>query len=264
MIVRISIFLLLFSTGCSLLYPQKKAGGWQLLWEDEFRQPGRPDPEKWAFAGRKSPDWACYCADTLATAYVKNGLLYLKGIKNQDPADTAAYKTGCLQTRDKFSFQYGRIEVKARLSKGKGSWPAIWLMPQHSKYGGWPDSGEIDIMEHLNRDTIIYQTLHSHYIDKQKQKTNPVYFNKAPFQEGEFNIFGLEWYPDRLDFFVNGRKTFSYPKTAQADFRQWPFDQPYYLILNQALGGSWVGTIDDRDLPVQMEVDWVRVYRNDN
>ncbi|MGV3504928.1 MAG: glycoside hydrolase family 16 protein [Adhaeribacter sp.] len=261
MTTRICLFLLLVGTSCRLLPTGNKAAGWQLRWEDDFRQEGSPDPAKWTFAGRKSPDWACYCADTLATTYVKNGILYLKGIKNQDPTDTAAYKTGCIQTKNKFSFQYGRVEVRARLSEGKGSWPAIWLMPQESRYGGWPDSGEIDLMEHLNRDTVIYQTLHSHYIDKQQQKTRPVYFATPSFKAGEFNIFGLEWYPDRLDFFVNGRKTFSYPKIQGADSRQWPFDQPFYLILNQALGGSWVGSIHDRDLPLQMEVDWVRVYQ---
>lgn len=101
-------------------------------------------------------------------------------------------------------------------------------------------------------------------IDKQKQKNNPVYFATTVFKEGKFNIFGLEWYPDRLDFFVNGRKTFSYPRLARADSRQWPFDQPYYIILNQALGGNWAGAIDERDLPVQMEVDWVRVYQKGN
>jgi beta-glucanase (GH16 family) len=264
MILRICALVLLLSTACSTLPPRGTAAGWKLLWEDDFGKQGSPDPAKWSFAGRKSPDWACYCADTSATTYVKNGRLYLKAMKNQDPTDTAAYKTACLHTRDKFSFTYGKIEVKARLPKGKGSWPAIWLMPQDSKYGGWPDSGEIDIMEHLNRDPVIYQTLHSHYVDKQKQKTKPVYFATTPFKEGEFNIFGLEWYPDRMDFFVNHRKTFSYPKTAGADYQQWPFDQAYYIILNQALGGNWVGSIDDRDLPVEMVVDWVRVYRKND
>ena len=261
MIPRFCVLLLLISTSCVSLQPPKAAAGWELQWEDAFAQQGAPDAGKWSFAGRKSPDWACYCADTAATTYVKNGKLHLKGIVNRDPADTARYKTGCIQTRDKFVFKYGKIEVRARLGKGKGSWPAIWLMPQESKYGGWPDSGEIDIMEHLNRDTIVYQTLHSHHIDKQQQKKNPVYFATVPFKEGKYNVFGLEWYPDRLDFFINGQKTFTYPKLVHADSRQWPFDQEYYIILNQALGGSWVGAVEDNDLPVQMTVDWVRVYR---
>lgn len=244
--------------------PQKnEPAGWALVWEDEFKEDGPPDSAKWSFAGRKSADWACYCADTLATTYVEDGQLYLRGIVNQDESDTAKYKTACIQTKGNFSFKYGKVEVKAKLSRGKGSWPAIWLMPQDSRYGGWPGSGEIDVMEHLNHDSIIYQTLHSAYIDKLNQKTNPVYFATAPFKEGEFNIFGLEWYPDRLDFFVNGKKTFSYPKIDDADHKQWPFDQEFYIILDQALGGNWAGAIKDENLPVQMVVDWVRVYQKD-
>ncbi|MCJ8165708.1 glycoside hydrolase family 16 protein [Pontibacter sp. E15-1] len=242
----------------------REAENWALVWADEFEKDGVPDPAKWGFASRKSADWACYCADTLATTFVKDGTLYLRGILSQDKADTVKYKTACIQTKDKFSFRYGKVEVRAKLSKGKGSWPAIWLMPQHARYGGWPTSGEIDIMEHLNHDSIIYQTLHSHYIDRMQQKTNPVYFATAPLAVEEYNTYGLEWYPDRLDFFVNGQKTFTYPKIENADSRQWPFDENFFIILDQALGGNWVGTINDKDLPVQMEVDWVRVYQQNS
>jgi beta-glucanase (GH16 family) len=254
-------FLLIICTSCTSLPQKGAASDWVLKWEEEFEKDGAPDSAKWSFAGRRSPDWACYCADNPATTFIKDGQLYLRGMLNEDPADTAKYQTACIHTKNKFAFRYGKVEVRAKLSKGKGSWPAIWLMPQDSRYGGWPDSGEIDIMEHLNTDTLFYQTLHSHYIDKQNQKKNPVYFATAPFKEGEYNVFGIEWYPDRLDFFVNHQKTFTYPKLENADYRQWPFDQEYYLILNQALGGNWVGTIKDEDLPVQMLVDWVRVYQ---
>jgi beta-glucanase (GH16 family) len=235
---------------------------WELIWQDEFNGDGTPNPDNWRFSGRKSPDWACYCADNSSTTFVKNGQLYLRGIINKDENDTAKYQTGCIQTKDKFSFKYGKIEVKAKLSRGKGSWPAIWMMPQDSKYGGWPYSGEIDIMEHLNFDTIVYQTLHTHYIDVMNQKDNPVYYTVHPHKPKEYNIFGLEWFPDRLDFYLNGEKTFSYPKIDNADHKQWPFDQEFYIILDQALGGNWVGSINDKDLPVEMVVDWVRVYQS--
>ncbi|PTX18058.1 beta-glucanase (GH16 family) [Pontibacter mucosus] len=258
------LVLLILCAGCTAIPQKAKPVEWVLLWDDEFETDGAPDPAKWSFSGRKSPDWACYCADNPSTTFVKDGQLYLRGILNEDPADTAKYQTACIQTKDKFAFKYGKVEVRAKLSKGKGSWPAIWLMPQESKYGGWPNSGEIDIMEHLNYDSIVYQTLHSHYIDNLQQKTNPVYFATPPFREGEFNTYGLEWYPDRLDFFINGQKTFSYPKIKNANSSQWPFDEEFYIILDQALGGNWVGSIKDEDLPVQMVVDWVRVYQTSN
>src|SRR5690606_27430864 len=143
---------------------QQAADGWTLVWEDNFEEDGAPDPSKWSFAGRGKPDWNCYCTDSPETFFVKDGLLYLEAGLNTDPSDSVKYQTGCIQTKDKFSFKYGKLEVRAKLSKGKGSWPAIWMMPQDSKYGGWPDSGEIDVMEHLNFDPFVYQTLHSHHI----------------------------------------------------------------------------------------------------
>ena len=243
----------------------RQSNGWKLIWQDEFGVDGKPDSTKWGAAPRKKADWACYCTDDTATAFVKDGRLILRGIASKGGADTATYQTGCVQTRDKFFFKHGKLEVRAKLDKGQGSWPAIWLMPQESKYGGWPASGEIDVMEHLNNDTLFYQTLHSHYIDRLGQKNNPRYFATAPFTVGEFNVFGLEWYPDRLDFFVNGKKTFTYPKlAADTTGTQWPYGENFYVILNQALGGAWPGPVKKADLPVQMEVDYVRVYQQKN
>lgn len=175
--------------------------------------------------------------------------------------ETVKYNTGCIRTTDKFSFKYGKIEVRAKLDKGKGSWPAIWMMPQDPKYGGWPNSGEIDIMEQLNYDSIAYQTVHSNYIDVLGKKEDPKYFKTVPYRVNEYNIYGVEWYADRLEFFLNGKKTFTYPKIENADSSQWPFDQEFFIILDQALGGSWVGNIEDEDLPVEMLIDWVRVYQ---
>ena len=149
--------------------------------------------------------------------------------------------------------------MRAKLSQGQGSWPAIWLLGEN---GNWPTNGEIDVMEHLNFDTIFYQTMHSYYIDKLKNKNNPKYFTTAPFKVNEFNTFGMEWYPDRIDLLVNGQKTFSYPRLQNdSTHSQWPFDQPFYIILDQALGGNWPGPVNNNDLPQQMMVDWVRVYQ---
>lgn len=235
---------------------------WKLIWADEFNYKGAPDARKWSFAGRNRADWACYCADSKETAYVKDGSLYVSAILSKDTSDSSKYQTGCIQSKGKFSFIYGKVEVRAKLAKGKGSWPAIWMMPEKGVYGRWPHSGEIDIMEQLNSDTIVYQTLHSNYVDVQNKKEYPKYFITAPYQVDQYNVYGLEWFPDRLDFFINGKKTFTYPKLQEGESKQWPFDQKFYIILNQALGGNWVGSISDQNLPVQMMVDWVRVYKN--
>ncbi|PTN06292.1 glycoside hydrolase family 16 protein [Mangrovibacterium marinum] len=237
---------------------------WKLVWSDEFQGDGQPDENWWSFSGRKSADWACYCSDDLQNAELINGMLHLRGTPNTNTADTIPYRTGCISTKGKFSFRYGKVEVRARLGKGQGSWPAIWLMPEKSVYGSWPRSGEIDIVEQLNFDTIVYQTVHTEYVDVLKQKDNPKYFSTASFKPEEFNVFSLEWYPDRLDFFVNGSQTFSYPKVDGLGVAQWPFDQQFYIILDQALGGSWAGPVNSDHLPVEMQVDWVRVYQKAN
>jgi beta-glucanase (GH16 family) len=250
-------FLFFILSGCTKTNSQTHA--WKLIWSDEFSVNGSPNNSNWSFSGRGTANWKCYCADDTATAFVKDGFLYLKGIVSNDPTDTSKYKTGCIQTKGKFSFKYGKLEVRAKLSQGQGSWPAIWLL---GETGAWPNNGEIDVMEHLNFDAIFYQTMHSNYIDILKNKNNPNYYTTAPFNVGAFNVFGMEWYPDIIDLFINGQKTFSYPKISNDTTNtQWPFDQSFYIILDQALGGNWPGPINNNDLPAQMIVDWVRVYQ---
>lgn len=250
---------LLFTLLVLLSCQKSISGDWNLIWSDEFTIDGKPDPTKWTFTSCGTPDWNRYCVEDTTTAVVKSGKLHLKGMLNN--SNTEKYITGGVQSKGNFSFKYGKIEVCALLDKGKGSWPAIWMMPEKSFYGGWPTSGEIDIMEQLNFDSFFYQTVHTNYIDIQNHKDVPEYSSTARFKEGEYNVFGLEWYPDRLDFYINGSKTFSYPRVEGKGSDQWPFDQEFYIILNQALGGNWVGSITDSDLPVEMLVDWVRVYQ---
>lgn len=230
---------------------------WKLIWEDNFNTDGLVNASNWNLVTQGSSDWNKFMTASNDLVYVQGGNLILKGRKTN-----TGYETGGVNSSNKFNFKYGKVEVRAKLSMGQGTWPAIWMMPQQSIYGGWPKSGEIDIMEHLNNDLKVYQVVHSHYIDNLGNKTNPSYLATPAFNVGTFNTFGIEWYPDKIDFFVNGSFTFSYPKRADipADQLQWPFDQNFYLILNQALGGSWVGAINDAILPVQTEIDYVKVF----
>ena len=137
----------------------------------------------------------------------------------------------------------------------------MWMLAEEKKYGNYPKNGEIDIMEHLNYDDIIYQTTHSYYTLELKQKTNPPYSSTAKFNKEVFNTFGLEWFPDKLVFTLNGEETFTYPRLKDVDPSQWPYDQPFYLLIDQQLEGAWVGKADPEDLPVQMIIDWVKVYQ---
>lgn len=230
---------------------------WKLLWEDNFNSDGLVNSANWTLQGKGSSDWKMYMTPTDELAFVKGGNLILRARKS-----STGYETSGVASLNKFSFKYGKVEVRAKLSAGQGTWPAIWMMPAQSIYGAWPKSGEIDIMEHLNNDTKIYQVVHSHYVDNLGMKTDPLYSFTPSFVVGGYNTYGIEWFPDKIDFLVNGIITFSYPKKASVppDQLQWPFDQPFYLILNQALGGSWVGKIDDSILPAQSEIDYVKVF----
>ncbi len=230
---------------------------WHLVWVDTFSNDGNPDTSKWSFISPKGGGCYRYMTNSNKDTYIKDGKLILRAAVNTDPKDTVKYTTGGVHSRGKFSFHQGKIEVRAKLGAGKGSWPAIWLLPEQDQ----PLYGEIDIMEHLNHDSLFYQTIHTHYSLRLGFKDNPPNFTTATFKIGQFNVFGLEWYNDRLDLTINGKCTFTYPKIETDKIGQWTFDKPFYIILNQALGG-WAGIIAPKELPLQMEVDWVKVYQN--
>ena len=117
-------------------------------------------------------------------------------------------------------------------------------------------------MEHLNFDDFVYQTVHSRYTYTLKRR-DPRNTATGKIKKKGYNVYGLEWYPDKLVFFVNGKETFTYPRLpAEEKNGQWPFDKPFYILVDMQLGGSWVGNVDMEQLPVEMHVDWVRVYRD--
>ncbi len=239
--------------------PNKK---WKVVWEDDFSSP-LLDNNKWTKIPQGKSDWNDQMTDKDERCFDwQDGKLYLRGIKNTDTLiDPRPYLTGGIYSKGKFAFQYGRIEIRAKLESSKGAWPAIWMLSEQRKYGKYPRNGEIDVMEHLNFDDIIYQTTHSYYTLELKQKENPLYYKTTKFDPDKFNTFGLEWYPDKLVYTFNGEPTFTYPKIEGVDPSQWPFDQPFYILIDQQLGGSWVGEVDLDQLPVNMIIDWVKVYQ---
>lgn len=230
---------------------------WKLLWHDEFDQTAI-DTSIWSKIPRGGSAWNKYMSDEDSLYEVKNGNLYLRGLKNNlCPQDTAQYITGGVYSKDKRLLEYGKIEIRAKLPNAQGCWPAIWMLPQN---GQWPMGGEIDIMEHLNYDTFVYQTVHSNYTYILKIQDNPISHGTAPIDTAGYNIYGLEKEPNKLVFFVNGVKTFEYPRIETTEDGQYPFNSPYYLLLDMQLGGDWVGKINPTDLPVEMAIDWVRAY----
>ncbi len=259
--IKITLFLLLIFT--SSLHAQQNSL-WNMIFEDEFTAQTF-DTRYWSYCSRANPDWAKYLTSSAATVNTTDGLLKLRLIKNNNTAaDNVPFLSGGIQTRKKFNFKYGKIEVRARFSNGQGSWPAIWMMPEDAG-AGWPACGEIDIMEHVNTEDRIHQTIHSDYANSQGQNIrNPAPTQTTSFDKNAYNVYGVEWHPDRLDFTLNGQLTFTYPRINTTKTGQWPFDKPFYIILNMAGGGSWTGAINESLLPFEMQVDWVRVYERNS
>ncbi len=255
---RIIDLLLLLSTVLLNLNAQSHAQ-WNLVFEDEFEGTAL-NTDNWSYCKRGTPDWNKYLLSSSQTVAVENGVLKVRAIKNTSTAtDPVPYHTGGIESRGKYNFRYGKAEIKAKFNNGQGSWPAIWMMPENNS-AGWPAGGEIDIMEHLNADNLIYQTVHSAYTYTSGYKNNPPSSKTTPINKDDWNVYGLEWYPDRIDFTLNGNITHTYPRVITSVSGQWPFDKEFYFILNMAAGGSWGGPVTESHLPFEMQVDWVRVY----
>lgn len=238
---------------------QEQPKEWKLVWEENFEETDSFDPGIWSKIPRGTADWNRHMSDFDSCYAMHNGNLVLRGIVNHSlPGDTSPVLTGGVYTKGKMLFSNGRVEVCARLHGARGAWPAFWLLPEDAK---WPTGGEIDIMERLNNDSIAYQTVHSVYTQHLGIKDNPPQGSTGLINRDDYNIYAVELYPDSLSFYINDVHTFTYPRIETDKEGQFPFNRPYYLLLDMQLGGAWVGPYYTEDLPVQMEIDWVRFYQ---
>lgn len=234
-------------------------GDWKLVWQDNFNQSGGFDTINWSKIDRGGSDWNNYMSHYDGCYDMRKGNLVLRGMVNPDTkSDTAVYITGGVTTMGKKLFQNGLIEIRAKLQGARGAWPAIWMLPEG---GSWPKDGEIDIMERLNSDSIAYQTIHTYYTYRLGIKDNPLSHSTGTISPNDYNVYSAELHPDSITFYINGKKTFSYPRIKTDKQGQYPFDRPYYLLVDMQLGGSWVGKVYAEDLPIDMLVDYVRFFQ---
>lgn len=234
---------------------------WKVVWEENF-DGTELDTTVWSMIPRGKPDWQNTMSFEERCYELRDGQMVLRGIINENcQKDPSPYLTGGIWTKGKKSFTRGRMEIRAKLEGAQGAWPAIWMLPYESDKYVWPQGGEVDIMERLNNDTFVYQTVHSHYTYDLKQDQNPPNGSTAPILPDEFNVYGVDFWPDSLVFHVNGVKTFTYPRIKTDKEGQFPFDIPQYLLLDMQLGGTWVGEVDPTGLPVEMTIDWVKHYQ---
>ena len=233
---------------------------WKIVWEENFDIDGVIDTTIWSKIPRGKVDWNNYMSDADVLFDVKDGNLILSGIVNPDTTiDKVPYITGGIFTKDNKGFSDGKLEIKAKLGNAKGAWPAIWLLPFNNEE--WPYGGEIDIMERLNFDSIAYQTVHSYYTYVLGLEDSPKHGTTGPINVDEYNVYGVEMNSDSLVFYINGNKTFTYPRIETDLEGQFPFNKDFYLLIDMQLEGSWVGQADPADLPVSMYVDWVKFYK---
>ena len=235
----------------------------ELVWSDEFSYEGLPDPEKWVYDvgdhGWGNNELQYYTENDPLNARVENGRLIIEA--HQDSTYEKGYSSARLLTRGKAAWEYGYIEVKAKLPEGVGTWPAIWMLPEEKKYGGWPKSGEIDIMEHVGYDQgVIHGTVHTEAFNHTKgtQIGKQITVNDC---SETFHVYAVDWKKDKIDFYLDGEKYHTFENTGNG-WEEWPFDHPFHLILNIAIGGNWGGAqgVDPNIWPQRMEVEYVRVY----
>ena len=249
-----------------------KPDGYSLVWADEFETDGLPDPSRWTYdTHRNAQGWyndeLQYYADGRAqNARIENGRLIIEAridktdIESQPDWGGQKYSSARLMTKDRAAWQYGYVDVRAKLPCGTGLWPAIWMLPQNG--GKWPDDGEIDIMEYVGFDAdTFHATIHTKDYNhiKGTEVGEKIRMKGAC---GAFQTHSLLWTPERITVAVNGKAYFAYDNDGQGK-GSWPFDDPFYLIFNIAVGGSWGGLqgVSDAAFPAQMEVDYVRVYQ---
>ncbi|CDR30859.1 Beta-glucanase precursor [Acholeplasma oculi] len=253
-------------------YDPEAIDDYELVWSDEFDYEGLPDSTKWNYdvGGHGWGNNELQFYTSTQNASVSNGILTIEARKEDYPSTenkTHSWTSARMVTRNKGDFKWGRIEVSAKLPTGKGTWPAIWMLPTNWSYGDWPNSGEIDIMEHVGYDqNKIHASIHTEAYNHVKgtQKSGQ---KVIPTASTEFHVYSVEWFPDQMIFSIDGEPYFTFDPfrfVSEPKNRHWPFDRKFHLLLNIAIGGNWGAAQGmDPDLNyAKMEVDYVRIYQS--
>lgn len=234
--------------------------GWNLIWHDEFDGEAI-DTNNWTYdlgAGGWGNGEAEYYTSRPENARLENGMLVIEA--RQEKFEDSYYTSARLKTQGLQSFQYGRMEARLKVPSGKGLWPAFWMLGSNFNGNNWPDCGEIDIMEYIGKEPdLIFGTLHG-----------PGYSGALGFSQwnrqtyniaDDFHTYAIEWEPDQIRWFYDGVQYHTVSRTDIGD-REWVFDQPFFFIINLAVGGQLPGPVGlDTVFPTQLYVDYVRVYQ---
>lgn len=274
MLAGLSLFLLAAGhplaadTPLGPLTPGGKPDGYKLVWADEFDGAGLPDARKWEYdVGANKTGWAneelqYYARARQENTRVADGKLHITArderLSNAADFGGQDYTSGRLYTRGKFEFTYGFVEVRAKLPCGPGTWPAIWMLGTSQ---GWPEQGEIDIMEHsgMKRGEVL-ASLHTGAYNW-PNNTQISYATRVEDACDAFHRYQLTWDADHIAIGIDDRNYLRFDNPRDGDHKKWPFGDPQYLILNLAVGGMMGGPVDRKILPATLQVDYVRVYQ---
>lgn len=253
---------------------------WKLVWSDEFDKDGLPDPAKWAYEEGfvRNRELQYYTTNRAENARVEGGFLIIEARKErfanprfradaperrwQQQREQADYTSASLTTQGRSSWTYGRIEARAKVPSGRGTWPAFWTLGTNRDKVGWPASGEIDILEYVGHEPgVVHANVHTRGFNHARGNGRGARLSVTD-AEKQFHLYAVEWTPEKLEFFVDDRKYFTL-KNDGTGVDSWPFDAPQYLILNLAIGGEWGAQkgVDDANFPQRYTVDYVRVYQ---
>jgi beta-glucanase (GH16 family) len=239
--------------------------GYALVWQDEFDGASRvPNTQKWWYetgaSGWGNNELQNYVAGVSGNdtcALVSNGTLKIVA-KKRGSSEVISIRMNTIE-----SWEYGYFEARLKLPVGKGTWPALWMLPKN--FTSWPRDGEIDIMEHVGYDpNVIVSTIHcqayNHANNTQKGASRFV-----PTAQADFHIYAVEWSADFIKGYVDGHCYFTFENDHKGEKSTWPFNAPFYLKLNLAWGGNWGGAqgVDESALPATYEIDYVRVYQRE-
>lgn len=240
----------------------------QLVWSDEFNEPGQPDQQKWIYDLGDGCPHLCgwgnnelqFYTDKTSNVRVEDGHLVIEGHKEQWKGK--GYTSAKLKSKNKGDWDHGKIEIKAKLPEGKGTWPAFWMLPTLTRPMKWPADGEIDIMEHVGfNQGWIFGTIHTKKYNHMvgTQKSDSIFIGNV---HDQFHVYGLEWNKTEMEWSVDGKP---YHKILKGNDNHdgWPFEEKFHLIVNLAVGGNWGGRhgVDESIWPQKIEIDYVRVYQ---
>ena len=238
---------------------------WNLVWADEFDVDGLVDPSRWTYqvggGGWGNEELQYYTEARSENVRVEHGRLVIEA--RNEPFNGASYTSGRIRTIGLGDWLYGRVEVRAKLPAGRGTWPAIWMLASDSPYGSWPEMGEIDIMEAVGHEPgRTNSAVHTGGLNH-RLGNNPSASLSVPTSATEFHTYAVDWTPTRITTYVDDTISLIFERNG-GDWQRWPFDNAFHLLLNVAIGGTWGGVqgVDPNAFPTTMEVDYVRVYED--